>query len=207
MKTLQLKLETLLNENGLSAPEKCKLRQFIAMLTEFVSVLFRKTILLTVPKHEKEFIVSENAVMEFLAEALNREKGTGNPTPYVDNDIWGWDSFKGKKIPAMAEELCLAIYRFIKSITHRQILEEGEAKNIKRIGTFLEALATVKAAILAGEVEQHGTGVIAYFKVAGNDQLFRFYAWRSDDGQLLVNVLKVYLDRKYVPGDGVAFSN
>jgi len=208
---LQPALENLLAKNGLSGVEKNKLQQFIAQLAAFVSELLRKTIMLTVPRHEKEFIVSEKSVMTFFKEVLDREKEKKktekNPDPYIDNDMWGWDSFKGKTIPGMASELILAIYRFLKAITHSQILDEGEAKGIKHVGTYLEALATVKAAILAGEVDEKNTGVIAYFKVAGNDQLFRFLAWRFGDGQLSVNVHKVALSNEYDAGDGVCFSN
>ena len=204
---LQIKLENLLTDKDLTGVEQNKLRQFIGMLTAFISEWFRKTITLIVPKHEQPFVVSEKAVMEFLKPAMDIEAEKKNQTPYVDNDMWGWNSFKGKTIPAMLNELTLAIYRFIKAMTHRQILAEGEAKGIKHIGTYLEALATIRAGILAGEVDQRNTGIIAYFKIDGNDQLYRFHAWRHDGGQLHVHVNEMDLGNECDPEDGVCFSN
>ena len=208
---LKIGLENLLAQDGLTGVEKNKLMQFISQLVDFVSSWFRKTTVLTIPQHKEDFVVSEDAVMGLLATAWEREaernKTEKNPDPWADPDMWKWDAFKGKTIPGMLKELILCVYRFLKTITHRQILQEGEEKNIKHVGTYLEALLTVVIAIMAGEVDQKNTGVIAYFKVDGNDQLFRFRAWRNDDGQLRVVVFEVVLDDKCGAESGVAFSN
>lgn len=171
----------------------------------FVSKLFQKTNTINVAKNPKSFTVKENFVKDFLKSVIKREKELKNPDPYVDNDLWGY--FKNKTIPGFTEDLVSTIYRFLVNLTHRQILDEAENTGIKKVYTYLEGLSIIRQAILDGEVDKKGTGIFVYFKVEGIDTLYRFNAFRYDDGQLYVDVSKANLGREWDAGRGACFSN
>ncbi len=204
-------LQDQLNGNGYSEDEKALIRETLAEIKQrqqpFTSDLFRRTVVLTVPKVPTELTVSKQTLNEFWNPVREHETEKGNPTPSFDDDIWGWDAFKGKTMPAIPEDVSTTLYRFLKTLSHRQILDEGEAKKIKKIYNWREALHITREAILNNEVDIRGTAVITYFKVPGVDTLFRFSAFRFDDGQLGVDVVEVGLDSKYDAENGVCFSN
>jgi len=172
--------------------------------TLFTSKLLTKSTTLTIPAHAS-IVVTTGNINAILAEVLAREKEKENPEPWIDDDITDW--FEDKTMPAIDQPFDSTIYRFNESMTHGSILNEAERTGIKKIYHFTEALMIALRGVLAGEVDEKGTGIIAYFKVDGNDQLYRFLAWRFDDGQLFVDVDKVYLGRWYDAGNGACFSN
>jgi len=172
--------------------------------TLFQSKLLTKGTVLTISAQAR-LVVNEENVNALFAEVLAREEQKENLTPWRDGDIVNW--FKGKEIPAIAAQFESAIYRFTKTLSHELILDEAKRMGIQKIYTYTEALATVIKGILTGEVDENGTGIIAYFKVDGNDQLYRFLAWRYDDGQLDVLVDRVDLGSEFDAGIGACFSN
>jgi hypothetical protein len=171
----------------------------------FVSKVFKKTNIINIPKNSKSFIVRENSVINFLKPVLKREKELENPDPYIDNDLWKY--FDGKTVPGIPVDLTSVIYRFLVNLNHGQILDEATRFGIMKFYTYLEGLSIIKKAILSGEVDKKGTGIIVFFKVEGIDTLYRFAAFRYDDGQLTVDVNKVYLGTEWNAGDGACFSN
>jgi hypothetical protein len=184
---------------------KKKLREvFSVNIVEFVSKFFQKTNVINITKSPGLFMIGENPVMSFLEPVIRREKESGSPDPYIDNDLWNY--FKGKIIPGFLIDFTSVIYRFLVNLTHKQILDEAETTGIKKVYTYLEGLSIIRQAILNGEVDKKGTGVVVYFKVEGIDSLYRFYAYRYVGGQLKVRVLRVYLDFEWSAGDGACFS-
>jgi len=184
---------------------KKKLREvFSVNIVEFVSKVFQKTNAIKITKSSTSFMVGKDSVMNFLEPVIKREKELGNPYPSIDKDLW--DYFEGKTIPRILD-FTSVIYRFAVSLTHKQILDEAESTGIKKVYTYLEGLSIIQQAIVNGEVDKKGTGIIVYFKVDGIDSLYRFSACRYDDGRLDVSVLEVYLDGEWDAGDGACFSN
>lgn len=171
----------------------------------FVSKLFEKTNTIKVEKNPKSFTVKENSVKDFLKPVIKREKELKNPDPSIDNDLWNY--FSGKTIHGFTEDLVSTIYRFLVNLTHRQILEEAENTGVKKVYSYLEGLSIIRQAILDGEVDKKGTGILVYFKVEGIDTLYRFNAFRLDDGQLSVDVRKTALFSEWSAGRGACFSN
>ena len=171
----------------------------------FVSDLFLKTNTITVAQNPKSFKVKESSVMDFLKPIFKREKELGNIDPLIDNDIWNY--FNGKVIHGFEKDFTSTVYRFLKLLTHDKILTEAENTGIKKVYSFLEGLSIVREAILAGEVDKKGTGIIVYFKVDDIDTLYRFSAWRDGGGQLRISVFKVNLDNEGHAGNGACFSN
>ena len=178
---------TLLKEDGL--------------LIDSVSSLFERTISLLIPACPV-VTITKDSDSNFWDEVRTREEGRSTVTPYFDDDMWKY--FKDKVVPA-TEEFESNIYRFKQVITHQQILDEGEAKNVKEIYEYSEAKSIIREAILNGEVDKIGTGVIAYFKIEGNDTLYRFDTWRRVDGRFDVYVEEVDLNFEYDAGSGVCF--
>lgn len=185
---------------------KSELFEFLG-IKEFVSTLFQKTKTLIVPKNPDSFTISEETVMTFLKPVLEREAKLKNIIPSIDNDIWRW--FLGKIVPGFLKRFVVVIYRFLKNITHQQILDEAERMKIKKIYTWLEALSIIRTSILAGEVDKNGTGIIVYFnfKVDDKEILCRFRAYRRGDGQLRLRVSGVRLDDAWDADSGACFSN
>jgi hypothetical protein len=171
---------------------------------KYISKLFKRGTTLAVSACPA-FTVTENNLADSFKEIREREEGKGNPEPWFDDDIYKW--FKGITVPAITAEFTSTIQRFTKTVIHEQVLDEAEKLSIKKIYTLLEAKMVIHQAILKGEVDVKGTAVIAYFKVDGNDTLYRFGAYRIVDDQLSFSVFKVNLDRKYFSGDGACFSN
>ena len=190
---LTSKLEALSNDISLTPVEKNKLLQFIASLTAFISNLFKKGTVITVPIHDKDFTINGVNVMELLQPVFIREAEKGNPAPTIENNIWNY--FPNITIPKMFRKLTLAIYHFTQSLTHRQILAEGNAKQIKHVGTYIEALQAMITAILAGEVDEKGKWVIFYFDITvnGNVLSYRFGAGRGSNNCLRCRVSRVDL--------------
>jgi hypothetical protein len=179
----------------------CKLQKIVS---NFTSLLFLKTVTLEIGRQKGNFGPSESSVKNFLKQVFEREKNLGNPTPYIDNDIWKW--FTGKVMPAFTK-FSSTIYRFTKSLTHAQILEEAEKTGVKKIFTYLEAFSIVREAVLACEVDEKGKGILVYFQLPDSTQLYRFRAYRGDDGRLCLSVNGVNPDADWDGGYGAAFSN
>lgn len=174
---------------------------------KIISNLFQKTTVVTIPRSPKDFVINEDSVTKSLQSIMTREAEKGNPTPSIDNDIWNY--FLDQTVPGVLRKITTVVYRFLSMLSHQQILEEAENLGIKRIYSYMEALHIIRKVILIGEVDQKGTGVIVYFnlKIDGKDVLYRFYAYRSDDGQLRVRVYRVRLASECDAGDGACFSN
>ena len=174
---------------------------------KIISNLFQKTTTVTIQKSPKDFIINEDSVMEKLQSIMTREAEKGNPVPSIDNDIWNY--FDNQTVPGVIRGITTVVYRFLSQLSHQRILEEAENLGIKRIYSYLEALHIIRKVILLGEVDQKGTGVIVYFsfKIDGKDALYRFDAFRGDDGRLGLGVFRVYLDDGYDAGNGVCLSN
>jgi len=182
-----------------------KAEQTAAQVTAFVSEWFHKGTVLNIVASTAELVVSEEEHNEFWQEIKIRETERANPNVSIDDDIWKW--FKGQKIPGFAEAFVSVIYRFLKTITHRQILDEAEKKGIKKIYTLKQARAIIKAAIFAGEVDALNKSVFAYFMIDGNTILYRLNAFRLVDGWLRVSVHEVHVSDEWDPEDGACFSN
>lgn len=199
--------------NSLSSAEDTVFENFVRFINNgyrllvdgFVSKLFQKTNTIKIEKNPKSFTVKENSVRDFLKSVIKREKELKNPDPYIDNDLWNY--FNGKTILGFNEDLVSTIYRFLVNLTHGQILDEAENTGIKKVYTYLEGLSIIRQAILDGEVDQKGTGILVYFKVEGIDTLCRFYAFRYGDGQLNIYVNKTHLLNEWHAGHGACFSN
>jgi len=170
----------------------------------FISKLFQKTTTIKVAKNPKSFTIKENSVKDFLKLVIKREKELKNPKPYIDRDLWYY--FNGKTIPGFIEDLVSVIYRFTVNLTHRQILDEAESTGIKKVYTYLEGLLIIRQAILDGEVDKKGTGILVYFEVEGIDSLYRFDAFRNGGGRLDVSVRGVSLGIEGDAGGGACFS-
>lgn len=170
----------------------------------YESKLFQKTNTISISENLKPFTVSGDAVMVFFGLILEREAKLKNPNPSIDSDIWGY--FKNKTIPGF-KSFTTTVYRFLSNLNHGQILQEAENTGIKKIYTFFEGLSIIQKAILSGEIDKRGTGIIVYFNVEGIGALYRFGAYRFDDGRLVVSVVKVYLDREWDANSGACFCN
>lgn len=170
-----------------------------------VSKVFKKTTVVNVAKNPKSFKIQEKSVMNFLELVIKREKELKNPTPYVDNDIWKY--FKDQVIPGFVKDFSSVICRFLENLTHKQILDEAENLGIKKVYSFLEALSVIRQAILNGEVDEKGKGIVVYFEIKGNNSLYRFNAGRYGDGRLGVSVGKVHSGSTWDAGCGACFSN
>lgn len=170
----------------------------------FVLEFFKKTDVINVNPHPF-FEVSKNSVMNFLEPVIKREKDLKNPDISFEDDIWKW--FDGKTVNAIALNFYVAVYRFIKNLTHHQILDEAEKIGVKKVFSYLEALSILREAILSGEVDKKGTGIIIHFKIEGNDTLYRFSAFRDDYGELILRVGRVFPGREWDAGIGACFSN
>ncbi len=193
--------------NGISNEATTILEEAIYRITnigKYNSKIFKRGTTLTVSSCE-QFTISEKSVNDSWEEIRKRENGKGTPTPSFDDDIWDW--FKKKTIPAIKQNFTGTIQRFTETVSHRQILDEAEKLSIKKIYSWLEAKRIIHQAILQGEVDVRGTSVIAYFKVEGNDTLYRFSAYRCGGDRLSVIVSGVDLEDKYGAGDGACFSN
>ncbi|MBP6908675.1 MAG: hypothetical protein KBB75_02535 [Candidatus Pacebacteria bacterium] len=183
-------------ESGITAEAK--------NIGKYVSSLFTRGTTLTV-QPESALTISEENMNDSWKKIATREKEKGNPDPWFDEDIWKW--FKGVTIPAIANEFTSTIQRFTQTLTHKQILDEAEKMAIKKVYTWLEAKRIIENAILAGEVETRGIGIIAYFKVEGNENFYRFLAWRHWDDRLKVGVCKVRSGKELDAGYGACCSN
>ena len=193
--------------NGISAEAKSILQDAIARIKnigKYTSSLFTRGATLTVQPKGAFHIVEKN-VNDSWKNIIAREKEKLNPYPWFDEDIW--KCFNGVTIPAITNEFTSTIQRFTQTLTHKQILEEAEKMSIKKVYTWLEAKQIIENAIFAGEIETRGIGIIAYFKVEGNENFDRLRAWRDDDGRLRVGVHEVGLVEEWIAGRGACFSN
>jgi len=172
--------------------------------TLFQSKLLAKGTVLTISAQAR-LVVTKGNIRALLEEVVHREKKNENPTSWIDNDITSW--FENQTMPAIYDPFDSTIYRFTKTLSHESILDEAKRTGIYKIHTYTEALAITIKGILAGEVDEKGTGIVVYFQVDGNERLYRFSAWRRDCGRLSVLVLKVNLNDKYDAGGGACFSN
>lgn len=172
--------------------------------TLFTSDLLTKGTALTISAHAM-LVVTKGNIRALLKEVVHREKKNENPTSWIDNDITRW--FENQTMPAIYDPFDSTIYRFTKTLSHESILDEAKRTGIYKIHTYTEALAITIKGILAGEVDEKGTGIVVYFQVDGNERLYRFRAWRRGGGQLSVIVGKVILDRRFGAGGGACFSN
>lgn len=210
METLQKGLNDLMTANGLSPKEKTVLEKFIAEVARiargFMSDLFRFDVTRTVEPAPQTFTINQKMIeKDFFAPIKEREEKASNPEPWLDPDTWKyWD---GMLAQGFSEKVTFSIYRFLKQLSHRAVLDEGEKQMIKKVYSFTEAKEIIRTAIFAGDVDQKGTGVFVYFKVAGNDTLYRWHAFRYGDGQLDVNVFGVDLAYEWRAGYGVCFGN
>lgn len=176
----------------------------IKNIGKYISNVFKKGTTLNVQTAET-FTVSEKSLEGLWKNIIAREKEKSNPKPWIDSDILGW--FDGKTMPAIANEFTSTIQRFTQTLTHEQILNEAEKLSVKKIYSWLEAIKIIEQAVLMGEVDVKGLGVIVYFKVDYNDTVYRFHAYRNDDGQLRVYVYGLDLGFKWNAGCGASFSN
>ena len=170
---------------------------------EFVSKLFQKTNIINVVKILEPFTIGKDSVINFLESVIEREKKLKNPEPYIYNDLWNY--FNGKTISGFVEDITSTVYRLLVNLTHKQILEEAENTGIKKVYTYLEGISIIRQAILNGEVDKKGTGIVVYFKVEGIDTLYRFSAYRRGVGQLDVDVSRFDPGLEWDAGDGACF--
>ncbi len=199
-------LESHVNGN-ISAEAKTILQDAIYRIKnigKYISNVFKKGITLTVQATET-FTVSEKSLEGLWKNIIAREKDKKNPEPWFDDDILGW--FDGKTMPSITAESSSTIQRFTQTLTHAQILQEAENLSIKKIYSWLEAIKIIEQAVLMGEVDVKGLGVIVYFKIDGDDTVYRFYAGRSGGGRLSVSVNEYFPSFEWDAGDGASFSN
>ena len=117
-----------------------------------------------------------------------------NNSCYYECNDW-YDKCPSKlSVPEFKTEI------FTRSISHDDILKEY---NITPYASYAEATAVCASIIFT--LKNDYKSRIVYFK--DNDVLYRFFAWRDDDGQLDVLVREVDLDYEFDPEDGVCFNN
>lgn len=170
-----------------------------------ISSLFQKTTAIIISKNPKDFTINKDSVMKFFQSVMAKEDEKGNPTSFIDNDIWNY--FLNKTVPGVLRKFTTTVYRFLQNLTHEKILKEADSLGIKKIYSYLEALSIIRKAILLGEVDKKGTGIIVYFKIEGIDTLCRFDAYRGGGGRLRVGVGGVGLVSEWSAGSGACFSN
>jgi len=175
----------------------------IKAIGTYVSKLFKRGKSLTIQPTPAFTIIEEN-VNDSWKKVRERESERANPTPSFDNDIWKW--FKDIIIPEIPFEHHGTIQRFTQTLNHQQILAESEKLFVKKIYSWLEAKKYIEEVILAGEVDVKGLGVIVYFKVEGNDTLYRFHAYRDGVDKLHVNVNKGHGTFDWYADNGAVFS-
>jgi len=157
-----------------------------------------------------ELVINEANIRQSLERVIQREKTQGNKKDvWIDNDIWGCDALKGRIMTAIEKQFSVTIYRFTQQVTYAKVGEETDKLLVKKDWNIAEAWNIIIAGILAGEVDVNGTGIFAYFTVKkqGEDVLYRFDAYRNDDGQLDVYGVKVYQSLEWHAGYGVVLGN
>lgn len=172
------------------------------MKKEFNSEFFIKSTKLTIAPVE-DITPTEKSIKSFFADVVQREKEKANPEVSFDNDLWNWFPKKESGFIAAIETV---LYRFKQAITHRSILAEAERLGIKKVYSYTEGLAIIRALILAGEVDEIGKGIVVYFMSQQKDSLHRFFVFRYDDRKLRLEVNGVNLGNEYSADDGACFS-
>lgn len=156
-----------------------------------------------------EFIVSTTPTGNTYTIGKDRRKlvatkADGGLFDYVDDDIAGWfpkvefndnESVSGK------------LQLFKNSITHRDIIAEGEQLGIYQEYELGQALLLANQLITAGALERNGYGVIIYLKNRKGDSRYRLSVWRGGNGRLKIRVYEVNLGYGWLASDGVLFSN
>jgi hypothetical protein len=166
------------------------------------SSLFTKGRTLTVQACSN-LLVNKTNIMPLFARVLICERDGGNPEAYIDSDIWEWDSFKWKTMPGITDMFQPSIFRLNRNSTNSAIF--GEAKVIeKKISfTFMEALESILGGVMAGEADERGVGITAYFRAQENGPLFRLSASRSLSNQLCIRVITALANFELRTGSGV----
>lgn len=157
-----------------------------------------------------ELVINEANIRSSLGKVIQREKSRGNKLDvWIDDNIWGWSDLQGEIMTAIEKEFNAIIYRFRQTITHAKVCKEAEKFSIKKDWKISEAWNIIIAGILAGEVDQNGNGIFAYFtvKVQGEDVSYRFNAYRNGDGNLHVYVREVCFVSGWNTDDGVVLDN
>ena len=179
----------------------------ILNIGKYISTLFKRGTTLTIPPTE-ELIINEENIRKSLSKVIQREKDRGNKMDtWIDTNIWNWDALKNVTMPKILKSFTSTIHRFLQILSHQQIRDEADKLAVQKDWNISEAWNIIIAGILAGEVDAKRTGILADFKIEGNETIFHFYACRLDDGGLKVYVIKANLDSEWRAGDGVCLSN
>ena len=203
--TLESQLETGITPEARTILQDAIYR--IKNIGKYISTLFKRGTILTIEPAE-ELVINEKNIRKSLAKVIQREKDRGNEIEVlIDNDIWNWDALKNLTMPKIIKSFTSVIHRFTQTLSHQQIRDEADKFTLQKDWSIEKAWNIIIAGILAGEVDVKGTGIFAYFKIEGNDTLFRFYAYRGDGGKLRVDVHETNLDNGWHAGDGTCLSN
>jgi|GEM_PF-1794596 len=181
----------------------------IKNIGKYIPEFLKRGTILTIEPAPK-LIISEASIRQSLEKVIKREKTSGNKLEvYIDSDIWGWESLKGAIMPSIEKPFKAKIHRFTQPVTHVKIREEADKLFVQKDWNISEAWNIIIAGILAGEVDQNGNGIFAYFtvKVNNEDILYRFSAGRRDDGRLFVLVNEVRQDGVWDAGNGAVLGN
>ena len=208
MKNLLKELVKLRTKGALSVEDQAKLDLVISSLANPPKTILKAVETFIVPA-SSDTIICKETLQELVTLVWEREKKkrgkTKNPEPVLENDVWEDPDFAGKLIKGTPYRQKMAVYIFLDDVYHSHILNAGERMLIKKVGTYLDAILTVLGAVMKGAVDKKDHGVIAYFKMEGNDQLYYFTAWRRGNGHLRIKKGKVDYDTGYQPGRGVCY--
>lgn len=150
----------------------------------------------------EDIIPTEKNIHDFFAYVIKKEEKKGNRGIYIDSNVY--KLFREKEL-GFFKLFKVTIYRFKQKIDHESILKEAEKNNIKKIYSYVEALAIIREVLLQGEVDINDQGVNVYFASSQKYKLCRLRAFRDADGEIGINFNNVDLQFEFTPGNGVCF--
>lgn len=131
-------------------------------------------------------------------------KEDGGVFDWIDGDITDWF---GDVSFTDTESVSGKVQLFKNSITHHNIIGEGENLDIYQEYELGHALLLVTQLVKAGAIEKKGYGVIIYLKNQRNGNRYGLNVYRLGDGKLRVYIYRVNLVNEWHAGRGVLFSN
>ena len=170
----------------------------VSAMIGLIDSFFKKTTQIVLEKTTDEFNVKRD-LKKFLA-----TKAEGGKLDWLDDDIAGW--FGDITVKGRGEKVVSFVYRFLKNLTHRQIIDTSEKFKIYKRYNLLDACEFASKLIDTGEIEKNGRGVVIYLEEERDGKLCRLYVYRDDDGLLKASVLKVIFDFEFFADNGALCS-
>lgn len=98
------------------------------------------------------------------------------------------------------------VYRFLKNLTHREIISTGEEFKIYKKYNLFDAFALAQKLINTGEIEEECKGILIYLKEQYGGNNYRLRLYRDAYGEVSVAVYRVIVNSGWDTGGGVLFS-